>query len=99
MLCCTIYCWLYNKYSIGKSLLVYKEKGLQWDILNNKHDSILGQVPEDEAMDAAEILKELLSFDLHSPRGELFKMGAEVSIGKNWGKYNSVSNPDGLKEI
>jgi hypothetical protein len=77
-----------------------EDNGLtEWDVLNDKHDSVLIQCPESDVQHAAEKLKSLLEVDLQSPRGEQFKMGAEVSIGRNWGKYDPDHNPEGMKEI
>jgi hypothetical protein len=72
---------------------------LEWDLLNNKHDSILCQAPESESLECARLLSTSLEQELVSPRGERFKMKSEVSIGKNWGKYDEVKNPEGMKEI
>jgi len=72
---------------------------LDWDVLNNKHDSVLIQVPESQVKEASEILKRFIEIDLVSPRGEKFKMKSEVSVGYNWGKYDKETNPDGLREI
>lgn len=71
----------------------------EWDVLNNKHDSVLGQAPDEEVYEAARMLKALTEVELMSPRGEPFRMKAEVSIGKNWDKYDPEDNPDGMKEV
>jgi hypothetical protein len=76
-----------------------EQNKLEWDLLNNKHDSILVQAPESESMAAAKAVKESLELDLVSPRGEPFKMRSEVSIGYNWGKYDEDKNPKGMKEV
>jgi hypothetical protein len=75
-----------------------EENDLDWNMLNNKHDSIMLEAPEDETMIAAEILQASLKKDLVSLRGEHFKMRSAVSIGRNWG-HHSNTNPEGLKEI
>ncbi len=75
-----------------------EENNLDWNMLNNKHDSIMLEAPESEALIAAEILQASLKKDLVSPTGVKFQMRSEVSIGKNWSKC-SKSNPDGLKEV
>lgn len=86
----------------------YVEKNnLDWDYLNNKHDSYLWQAPENEIEILAKKMKEFIEQDLISSNGEQFKMKSEVAIGKNWGKYYKKENKDdpksenleGLKEI
>lgn len=59
---------------------------LRWDILNNKHDSYLLQVPIGE--DPTAKMQEFLEVDLESPRGEKFKMKSEVARGFNWGELH-----------
>lgn len=76
-----------------------KQYNLDWDILNNKHDSILVQCNENDWEHCARTLKEFLSMELTAPNGEQFRMGAEVSKGYNWGKYKPDTNPDGMQEI
>lgn len=71
---------------------------VDWDLLNNKHDSALLQCPEGEELIAGSWLKGLLERDLVNNRGEKFKMKSEVSCGRNWGKAKD-SNPEGMKEI
>lgn len=70
-----------------------------WDVMNNKHDSVLVQAPESEWREAATVLKGYLEVDLTSTRGEKFKMKTETSLGDNWGKYDEIENPFGLKEV
>jgi hypothetical protein len=71
----------------------------QWDVLNNKHDSVLIQSSEAESLEAAKTLSDIMSVKLVSSSGEHFQMKTEVSIGKNWGKWDEQNNPDGMKEI
>lgn len=61
---------------------------LNWDLLNNCHDSYLLQVPIGEEQDCATKAKELMEQTLVSPRGEIFKMKSEASIGLNWGQMD-----------
>lgn len=70
-----------------------------WDCLNNKHDSIMIQCPEEDKDIACELTKASMAQDLISPYGETFTMKSEVSIGKNWGKYHPRINPEGMREI
>ena len=75
-----------------------ESEGLDWNILSNKHDSMMAEVPETEAMEAAKYLNGQLKQKLVGWDGEEFTMGSEVSIGYNWGKW-SESNPNGMKEV
>jgi DNA polymerase I-like protein with 3'-5' exonuclease and polymerase domains len=69
-----------------------------WDLLNNKHDSYMAQIPVEDTERAIPIMVGFMEQELTSPRGEKFKMKAEASVGKNWGKW-SEKNPEGLKEL
>lgn len=67
------------------------------DILQNGHDSLLFQAPDDK-----ELLKELIpklqshfNRKLLSPKGEVFFMKSGASVGHNWGVRNK-KNPEGL---
>lgn len=76
-----------------------ESSALHWDLLNNKHDSLLVQAPADEALLAAKKLTEYMSrIELCSPFGEKFFMKVEVAIGENWDKA-SDENPNGMKEV
>jgi len=63
---------------------IEKDK-LAIDLLQNEHDGILVQCPNDEGyiLQTALVCKEAMEQELTSPRGEKFRMKAEVSIGKN----------------
>lgn len=88
-----------TNYAFVKLQNLIEDKHLDWDLLNNKHDSILIQCPEADKDEAAKVLKESLEIAMVSPRGESFKMRSEVAIGYNWGKYSEEHNPKGMKEI
>jgi len=68
---------------------------LKWDVLQNNHDSYLGQAPDAEIMDMARVMKRFMEQELTSPFGETFNMRSEVQIGKNWSP-KSEYNPEGL---
>mgnify|MGYP003393341614 CR=1 FL=1 len=75
-------------------------QGCDWDLLNNKHDSLLVQAPTEEANSAARKLVEYMSrIELCSPFGEKFFMRVEVAIGSNWMKYDEEKNPNGMREV
>jgi hypothetical protein len=78
---------------------IIKEK-LPWHLLNNKHDSILIEVPDTaEHREHGKIaLLNALQRDLKSTRGEEYKMKAEIAAGYNWAKYDEIKNPQGMKE-
>jgi hypothetical protein len=73
---------------------------LPHDVLNNKHDSMLVQVPDNpEHIElSVQLLKTYLAKDLVSSKGEPYKMGVEVAKGYNWDKYDKVSNPEGMQD-
>lgn len=75
-----------------------EDNKLDWDLLNNSHDSLLVQAPEAEAEACASKLGEFMDQDLTTPRGEKFKMFSSVAIGYNWMPWYEKKNPNGLKE-
>ena len=72
---------------------------LDWDLLANTHDSYLLQCSANEALECARVSKAFMEQKLISPAGVEFQMGAEVSIGDNWGPYKKGTNEDGLQEV
>lgn len=72
---------------------------VEWDVLNNKHDSVLMQAPIGEGEECAKVLAGLMGVTLTSSRGEVFQMKTEAAVGKNWGKWDEDENPEGMKEI
>jgi hypothetical protein len=71
--------------------------GCDWDILNNKHDSFLIQVPDGEVDEAVRVGNLAMNQEMTTPRGEVFRMKSGCEIGKNWGHYDKETNPEGLK--
>lgn len=71
----------------------------EWHLRSDKHDSILLECPERNRDDAIPLLRQAIEQDLVSPRGEHFKMKSEVSVGRNWAKYDKDKNPEGMREI
>ena len=57
---------------------------MAWDLLNNKHDSMMVQCPEKEVEECLKLTKELMEIELTSNRGVKFRMGSEAMVGKNW---------------
>ncbi len=78
-----------------------KKHNLPWIILNNKHDSILLEVPDadEHKQHGAEILRKGLERDLTSTTGVEYKMKSEIAIGHNWAKYHEKTNQHGMKEV
>lgn len=71
----------------------------RWNLLNQKHDSLLLEVPDADVLEAAKISVEAIkSFELVGRDGVKFRMKSAVQIGDNWGKYGK-DNPGGMKEI
>jgi hypothetical protein len=75
-----------------------EDNGLNWHLLNDKHDSMLIEAPEAEIQICAAKSREFMEQTLTNPQGETLKMGSGVSIGYNWQPYSS-KNTNGLKEI
>lgn len=78
-----------------------KKERLPWTLCNNKHDSLLLQVPdttEHRDMGIA-YCKEHLGRELISSRGEHYRMKVGISVGHNWGKYHETKNPQGMREL
>lgn len=65
-----------------------EDSGVNWDLLNNCHDSIMFQVPLDEVELAVKVAKAAMEMDLVAPDGTPFKMKSEVSVGFNWSKFS-----------
>lgn len=79
---------------------IRKEK-LPWALRNNKHDSLLLEVPDTkEHIDMAMAYsKHHLGRELISSRGEHYQMKVGISIGHNWGHWHEKDNPTGLREL
>lgn len=77
---------------------LYGEYGI--DILNNGHDSILGQFYDLGCdIEIGKILQTKINVELISPRGDKFNMRSEFQTGYNWGPFHKDRNPNGLKEF
>jgi hypothetical protein len=76
-----------------------KEK-LPIQILNDKHDSILLEVPDTkEFVDmTSDMCRQHMGRELTSSRGETYKMKVGISTGLNWAK-RSKDNPEGMVEV
>lgn len=70
-----------------------------WDLLYNKHDSLMSDVPDEDVEEACEVKRRFMSMELTSTTGNRFTMGADVSVGLNAGKWHETENPEGMKEV
>ena len=77
-----------------------EKENLDWDILQDNHDSFVVQCPENEFMKCHEIMKLYLNYEMKSPVDNAsFSMQSEGATGKNWSSYHPDKNPEGLKEV
>ena len=76
-----------------------EDEGKDWDLLNNKHDSYLAQVPVDESEEAISVMIKFMEQDLIGPGGDKFKMKAGACKGFNWGHYDEEYNREGMREL
>lgn len=88
--------------------LIEDNKLHSWDMLQNNHDSFMGQAngyidesgnPQGEILDMAKEMQRCLRRTLVGRYGEVFTMGSGMQIGKNWSPYKKDKNEEGLKEI
>lgn len=89
-------------HAFAKMFNLIEKDNLEMELLQNGHDSIMGQcLYSDDGSHVENILKvkDLLCADLTTEKGENFKMKAEVAVGWNWGSFDKKKNPLGLKEI
>lgn len=91
-----------------------EDNKLEWDLLNNTHDSYLTQCPIGEEIECCKQMKRFMNNELVSPAtGERFNIRSECQVGGNWSpaktppKDADLENPEiinkynlnGLKEI
>jgi hypothetical protein len=74
-----------------------------WHILQETHDSITMEAPDNEAEEAATKLDEFFAVTLKSPVDGVeftMKTGCQISAsGGNWSPYDKDKNPLGLQEV
>ena len=61
------------------------------------HDGYTLEVPTSMGEEAAEFLASVLTRPIPELGG--LRLGCEVEIGKNWGSYHAVHNPNGMKGV
>jgi DNA polymerase I-like protein with 3'-5' exonuclease and polymerase domains len=67
-----------------------EHNNLDWDLLNNCHDSYLLQCPVGEEIEAAKVMREFMEIDLIGWDKTPFKMKSEASIGYSWGELTPI---------
>lgn len=76
------------------------DNSLPWTLLNQKHDSILYEVPDADVEHAARRSVEAISsFELTGRDGVKFRMKSEVQVGSNWDEYHPTYNPEGMRKF
>lgn len=70
-----------------------------WDLLGDKHDSFLMQVPEGDEEEAKSVMQGFLCQTLIGRAGATFTMRSECAKGKNWGPFHETHNPNGMREF
>lgn len=76
-----------------------RKEHLPWTLLNNKHDSLLMEIPDtNEHRDmASDYCRQHMGRELVSSRGEHYHMKVGISFGHNWA-HKDKDNPDGMEE-
>jgi DNA polymerase I-like protein with 3'-5' exonuclease and polymerase domains len=78
------------------------QPGAPVQILMNGHDAAIGQIREDLAGTLiSEVLQEMrFPFEVTDIHGKVrtVEIPFDMEVGRNWGKYDPVSNPEGLKK-
>ncbi len=77
-----------------------RKNRLPWQLLNNKHDSLLMEIPDtaEHTEHATKELRAAFEIELTSSHGEKYFMRSGISVGYNWGKHHKIKNPQGMKE-
>lgn len=74
--------------ALTKLQLYIESNNLDWDILNNCHDSYLVQCPKGEEVECCKQMKFFMEQHLTNFRKEEFQMKSETSVGFNWGEMH-----------
>lgn len=69
-----------------------------FSLLQNGHDSIMGQALKGRGVEACKIIANHLNVELTNPFGEKFRLRSEAQVGNNWAGANK-KNPDGLVTV
>lgn len=78
------------------------QPGAPVQILMNGHDAVIGQIREDVAEELIpEVLAEMrFPFEVTDIHGKVrtVEIPFDMEVGRNWGKYDPATNPEGLKK-
>jgi hypothetical protein len=76
-----------------------EDKKLNWDLLQNNHDSYMTQCPIGEEQELIRVKSEFINQKLRAPSdGTYFNMKSEYQVGFNWSPYLADKNPLGLMD-
>lgn len=75
-----------------------EDTGVDFDILQDNHDSFLTQCPIEQSDENQKIMKQFIEPELTNFKGEKFNMKSEGASGYNWSSYDEKKNPNGLRE-
>lgn len=74
-----------------------EDHGLKWDVLNNKHDSVLAQCPDKELKQCVDTIQSFMNMPLLSTTGNSFRMKSGAEFGKRWTPHKKDKQEDGMK--
>jgi len=73
-----------------------------WNLVNNKHDSGMLEVPDADIQEAARVLQKGIAIELTGRDDVKFVMKSDAQHGKNWApcpEKNPEKNPSGMRAI
>ena len=82
-----------------KTYQFIRKEGLSWKLINNKHDSLAVMTRTEESVECGRIVSGFMAKRMIGWDGTEFTMKSEVQIGRNFKKYDSETNPNGLQEV
>lgn len=102
-----LYSWIPQSTVACITLMAYVEmqdyiedNDRDWHILQETHDSITMEAPENETEECAVKLGEFMQREMVSPvDGVKFRMRSECQVGYNWAPYDKDKNLLGLQEV
>ena len=69
-----------------------------WHLLNNKHDSMLLEVPDAAVAHAVDLAKTFMAVDLVGSDGVQFRMKSDVQVGKVWAPSKVKTDTLGMQK-
>lgn len=86
--------------AVNKAMIqIWKDGSNDIELLNQVHDSLLFQVPEEVCDERVEEILELEKAPLELIGGRKFVVPNEAKIGFNWGDEHEKDNPLGMKKF